>query len=143
MIHQTGLVTPQVDALIEHLWRWLTVTTEDFDTWYGFASPALDVAMGDPLTTELQAECRRAHVEPVDLREILGHTAEIVYRNLFALADNAQTLADLREVERIASRYGVTLAPAVLFAGSAWSVRGGWGPRMSTADVARWRSLNW
>jgi len=111
VIDCTGLAHAGVGALIEHLRSWPSVTPKTFDAWYAYESPTLDTALGDPLAKDLEQESRRAGVDPADLRQLLENTAEIVYDGLFSTPADTQSLAHLRAVERIASRY--TNAPAV------------------------------
>ena len=139
VVRRTGFEHREVDEFIDHLWRWPTVTPDTFGAWEGSRSPALDAAMGDPLTPDLEAESRRAGLDPADLRQLLAGTGEIVYHGLFSVPNDAESLAHLRTVERVAAKYGATLPPAERFAESPWSTNGGWGEPMSPADIDRWR----
>jgi hypothetical protein len=142
VVRRTGLAHADVTALIDHVWSWPCVGPDTFDAWYAFEFPALP-APGDELASDLQQECRRVGVDPADLRQLLEHTAEIVYHGLFSVADNAESLAHLTMVEAIASRYGAALPPAALFAESPWSAHHGWGSKLLPTDVDRWRALTW
>ena len=143
VVRRTGLNHPDVNGFIDHLWRWPTVTPETFGEWEGYESPALDAAMGDPLTPDLEAASRRAGVDPAGLRQLLASTAEIVYHGLFSVPNQAESLGHLRTVARVAATYGASLPPAELFAESPWSANGGWGAPMAAAEVGRWRALTW
>jgi hypothetical protein len=143
VVRRTGLNHPDVQGFIDHLWQWPTVTPETFGEWEGYHSPALDAAMGDPLTPDLEAESRRAGVDPADLRHLLAGTAEIVYHALFSVPNQAESLGHLRTVERLGRTYGASLPAAELFEESPWSANGGWGRSMAVADVERWRTLSW
>lgn len=143
VLHRTGFDSVDVTDLIAHLWSWPCIGPRTFSAWHEFESSVLLLAPSDELTPDLERECRRVGVDPADLRQLLEHTAEIVYHGLFTVADNAESLEHLRTVEGIALKYGVTLPPAGLFAESPWLTRHGWGPSMSPADVDRWRALTW
>jgi hypothetical protein len=143
VVRRTGLAHADVTALIDHLWSWPCIGPDGFAAWYAFDSPTLLMAPDDELTSDLEQECRRVGVDPADLRQLLEHTAEIVYGRLFSRPDDAGSLAHLATVETTALRYGVTLPPAALFADSPWSARHGWGQPMSPTDVDRWRALTW
>lgn len=143
MVRCTGLAHADVTALIDHLWSWPCIGPDGFDAWYAFDSPVLLMSPNEEFTSDLPQECRRVRVDPADLRQLLEHTAEIVYGRLFSRPDNAESLAHLATVETIAWRYGVTLPPGTLFAGSPWSARHGCGPKMLPTDVDRWCALTW
>jgi hypothetical protein len=143
VLRRTGLAHSDVTALIDHLWSWPWREHDEFEEWIVFASPLLLPGLNAELTSDLAQECRRAGVAPVDLIQLLDSTAEIVYYGLYGAADNVRTLAYLATLETVASRYGVTLPPAALFAESPWSAHHGWGPRMLRIDVERWRAFTW
>ncbi|WP_204056372.1 hypothetical protein [Microbispora corallina] len=138
---RTGIQDRSIDELIHHLWRLPTVTADDFRAWEESGPDLVAMALGGPMPAALVEKCNRAAAAPEDLYELVRHTAEIVYVNLYGAVDDHETLGHLAAVEQIAGRYSVILPPAQFFARSPYGSHG-WGPQLTSGDVDHWRTAD-
>ncbi|ETK34209.1 hypothetical protein MPTA5024_20520 [Microbispora sp. ATCC PTA-5024] len=138
---RTGVQDGSIDELIHHLWRLPTVTADDFRAWEESGPDLVAMALGGPMPAVLVEKCNRAAVAPEDLYELVQHTTEIVYANLYGAVDDHGTLGHLAAVEQIAGRYNMILPPAQFFARSPYGSHG-WGPLLTSGDVDHWRTAD-
>jgi hypothetical protein len=141
-----GVSFEALTALIDHLWRWPTIDEYTFVEWERWSNPMLESALDGVVAEESVPAVQQSSISHEDFRTLIESTVEIVYVNLFAAVDHGRTLDHLERVAMVASRAGVGLPPAALFAAEAGAdvtQRSGWGARMTAAQVNRWRAMRW
>jgi hypothetical protein len=139
-LERVGIHDSELDALVEHLWAWLTVTPDTFDAWYESEPALVLVGLGGELPDRLTANCTAHGIEPERLAALLRGLTEIVYGSLFGAADDEGSLAELGTVAAVVGQHGLALPPSGLFADSPISEGRA---RMDPARVHRWRHAAW
>jgi hypothetical protein len=136
-----GIDHPELDRYIEHMWGFAALPGggEGFEEWE-FSHPALvDAGLGYEYPEGFEACLAASGVSGPEFRAALMHTTEVLYGSLWAAADNAGSLRDVKGLAAIALAAGAAWPDLSAFAESRW-VGGGWGGRLSPEQVARWRS---
>ncbi|MEW9532839.1 hypothetical protein [Microbispora sp. NPDC049125] len=127
-----------LDDLMEHLWQWPTVTVENFDSWEASAPSLTSVGLGGEMPVGLIDKSNARSIPPEDLYNLICHTVEMVYDNIYGAVDNEATLDHLLQIELIALRYGLAVPSASFFADSPYDETG-WGPRPGVEQLHQWR----
>lgn len=133
-----GMGAAGLDALDGHLWVFATVHADTFNSWYQ-ADPLTRLG-SDPLPDEISLAATSCGVSLPNLRQALESLIEITYGGLFGRVESSWSLRELQAVGQFTSRDGVSLVEPDGFIDSLW-VDDAWG-RPSTAQVARWRSID-
>ncbi len=137
----TGIKSQDVRAFLDHLWARPTITPETFDLWHAYDSDVQRAAAGGELPRSVVDECIAHQIDPSELHGLLMNVAEIVEGNLFARVNDAETLWHLQEIEDVASQHGIQLPSARSFGDQPFADQHGWGNRVDSVELARWRQL--
>jgi len=143
LFDQVGFTDHDVWGFLDHMWDWLAVETSTFDDWETWWNPVLAMALGDPVPMQLLSN---TPLPPDDLRHICEDLAEIVYGNLFATVQHSDTVNRLESLRGRLARFGLDLPPVDVIRRSPVADLAsdqGWGARISAAEVANLRSLDW
>jgi hypothetical protein len=140
---RVGIDDPELNALVEHLWAWLAVTTDTFNAWTSSEPALVSVGLGGDLPEDMAAICRARSIQPERLARLIRGLTEIVYGSLYGAGDDVGSLAELATVAEVVGQDGVSLPPGRIFGDSPISMRDGWGPRLQPSDVDRWRHAIW
>jgi hypothetical protein len=137
-VRRRGLEVAGLDELFDHLWGWMTVTPESFDSWHGFDSPLLTAALGGELPSEVADSVDAVGVNARAFRDLLEHLVEITYGYLFGATNERSGLMDLVVISQAIAADGVNLPSPLLFGDDRYGDNA-WGSP-SAAQVAAWKA---
>ncbi len=78
--------------MVDHICVRPTVDEHTLSKWHDWTNSALDFALGDPPSPEVELLVGRLGISVGEQRDLLESTAEIVYSNLFGAIDHELTL---------------------------------------------------
>src|SRR5262249_14718433 len=119
---------PQLNALLEHIWRITTIKSPDgFVNWdAGFRDLAVS-GFGDPIPPSvLDAVPNALHDE---LERLISDTVETSAATWYGSDPEDQSLAHLLNVVRTVTSYGIPLPDLQKFRSSDATLHGGWGTK--------------
>lgn len=126
----------ELDSLEDHLWEYLTVTSETFRSWYG--RDPFTRRWPDSLKSRLREAVTACHLGYPAVAEGIDALISIPYGGLFGGIESDWSLHDLNRVFALTSSQ-VRAPSADLFVHSLW-IDKDWG-RHDPALVARWRAI--
>ncbi|WP_426572135.1 hypothetical protein [Aquihabitans sp. McL0605] len=133
---------PNLDALVQHLWDWMTVGPRSFDEWCDWESPALEFAL-EPRSLfpfDMAGYWAAAGCTEAQARGLLAPLVELVDDHLFTAIDRDQLLARFKDVRRQLAVDGILFRPPTTFADSPATELDGWGRRLDDTGLRDWRS---
>jgi hypothetical protein len=136
-----GLHHPELVRYIEHMWGFASLPGggDGFEDWE-FGHPALvDTGLGYEYPEGFETYLAATVVSEPEFRMALMHTTEVLYGSLWAAADNAGSLRDVKGLASIALAAGAVWPDLSAFAEDRW-LGGGWGGRLNPEQLAQWRS---
>lgn len=140
-VRRTGVSHPDIDALIDHAWRWSTIgRSESFIDWYA-ALPRLQGLL--TLPADVTAEAIRADVPAEDVATLVRSLDQLVYGNLFGALQFAWVEQDLDGIADIVERYELGLPSPDRLPASSRGDDGGWGYSVDASTVSMIRALDW
>src|SRR6478609_2617390 len=75
---------PNLDALVHHLWEWMTVGPASFDAWYEWESPALLFALEEgPFPADMASQWAAIGADRRLARRLLTPLVDLVDGHLF------------------------------------------------------------
>lgn len=146
LLDERDVVSRQVDDLLDHLWKWLTVNEHSFGDWEAWTSDLLEFALGGDLPSEVEGEFESLGLATPTLRRLWESLVDIVYFNLFAAVDHGANMRDLRVLSDLLASHGISLPPVDLLQSSPAAERSqenDWGTVVDSDEVVRLRSLRW
>jgi len=136
--HFHGLNVPEIDALIDHIWKITNIRSpDDFVAWErGFGDLAI-TGLGDPIPPSVLAAIPAALHSEFD--QLVQDTVETSATTWYGSDPDDDSLAYLLNVVRTLNSYGIPLPDIRKFRSSDPTKHGGWGTN-PTADQAQvWR----
>lgn len=131
-----GLQMEELDSLEDHLWEYLTLTSETFRSWY--ERDPFTRRWPDSLKSRLREAVTACHLGYPAVAEGIDALISITYGGLFGGIESDWSLRDLNRVFALTSSQ-VRAPSADLFVHSLW-IDKDWG-RHDPALVARWRAI--
>jgi hypothetical protein len=135
-----------IGAVLEHMWQWLTVTSETFGAWYEFyevQGPEVLLAAIDDESLPLRVAliCEDRGVPATDLAMLLADVVNLVYDDLFGAVNLQHSLERLHRVEVVAARSYIELPSAERFSVPGLNKQDGhgMGREVTAAQIATWR----
>lgn len=138
-----GLACESVRGFVEYMWEWpLRMGAPDvFSDWEGRATELVETGLGGPPPADVAARLQEKGIDPIEFRQLVESTVEIIWGSFFAAGDNEGSLAYLSRVVSICQRRGLAIPPVSAFAESRFTDRNGWGTRTTPDQRDRWRRL--
>jgi hypothetical protein len=142
-LRRAGLSHPEIDAWLDHLWRWSVVNPTVFDAWYGARPVLVDIEQTGKLPQQFVGWSERASIPAEHLRTMVFAVTDIIYANLFGGIQWKYPEESLDAIADILGHYELGLPPPECLPSSARSDKHGWGLSVDEATLAKIRGLNW
>ena len=139
----TELQCKSIRDFVEYMWEWpLMATPENFSDWEDKATGLVRMGRGGPPPADVAAVLQQKRIDPVEFRELVESTVEIIWGSFYAASDNRGSLEFLARVVSICKRRGVQIPPVIEFAESRFADDNGWGVRATPDQRDRWRRFS-
>jgi hypothetical protein len=138
--NQIGLNHPEIDRFVEHLWEFIALPPDGFDSWEKRQPSLTFVGLGDDFEVDFRSVLISAGVSVASFRRALSCTTEVLYTSMYAAANEYDSRSFLLELAIIVEAVGVQWPDMKCFANSDWADGHGWGNRPTEKELAEWRS---
>ena len=137
---ENAIAHKEIDAFLEHMWKWPSVgQSVEFEPWEEARPALVSGGLTGVVPGEISAVLETADVSENRFGAVVCSLVQILWGSFWGACEDEQSLACLREV---VSRANVCkLPPITPFRFSQFDAGNGWGTPLTNEDIQFWKSL--